>query len=149
MYIANLGDSRAVLIDAQGKAQRLSVDHKPEDERHKIEARGGRVVLDRRNTERVDGVLAMARALGDLRLHVGRRPQITRIDLQPQATAQYLLLACDGIYDVLHDDVLAAFISKAAQTGRSPDNIAADLVRAAHARGSGDNLSAMLIPLRA
>lgn len=44
-YIANLGDSRAVLVGKNGAAQRLSFDQKPSDdeERAKIEGRGGRV----------------------------------------------------------------------------------------------------------
>lgn len=41
LVVANVGDSRAVLCDAGGRARQLSVDHEPLRERRAIEARGG------------------------------------------------------------------------------------------------------------
>ena len=61
IYCANSGDSRAVLM-SKGKAIPLSFDHKPsnEDETKRIEASGHFVEDDR-----VDGNLALSRAIGD------------------------------------------------------------------------------------
>ena len=69
-YIAHAGDSRAVLASG-GKAIQLSKDHKPEDlnERERITKAGGFVA----ESNRVNGILALTRALGD-------------VDLQPAVT---------------------------------------------------------------
>ena len=61
----NLGDSRAVLakmVDGKLTAINLSEDHKPENEEEKrrIEDAGGSV-----DFARVDGTLALSRAIGD------------------------------------------------------------------------------------
>ncbi|KAM6503650.1 protein phosphatase 2C Ptc3 [Amanita muscaria] len=61
IYVANAGDSRSV-IDIKGEAKPLSFDHKPtnEPERARICAAGGYI-----ESERVNGNLALSRALGD------------------------------------------------------------------------------------
>ena len=61
IYCANAGDSRAVLCKA-GKAVNLSDDHKPMDEveKDRIEKAKGFV-----EDKRVNGTLAVARAIGD------------------------------------------------------------------------------------
>jgi serine/threonine protein phosphatase PrpC len=58
---ANAGDSRAVL-SKKGKAKELSVDHKPDtpSEKRRIERANGYV-----EDSRVNGMLALSRALGD------------------------------------------------------------------------------------
>jgi len=44
IYIANVGDCRAVLSEFNGnKVTNLSTDHKPNDERQRIEEAGGKV----------------------------------------------------------------------------------------------------------
>src|SRR6185312_4720998 len=61
IYIANVGDSRAV-ASFGGRADPLSQDHKPssETESRRIVAAGGWVEFNR-----VNGNLALSRALGD------------------------------------------------------------------------------------
>lgn len=58
---ANAGDSRSVL-SKKGKAKDLSIDHKPDlpSERRRIERASGFV-----EESRVNGMLALSRALGD------------------------------------------------------------------------------------
>lgn len=69
---ANAGDSRACLSRG-GKNVELSYDHKPynEGERSRIERAGGMVSM-----KRVDGELAVSRALGDF--------QFKNVKLPPQ-----------------------------------------------------------------
>lgn len=61
VYVANAGDARCVLSE-KGTAVELSVDHKPDlpSERSRVLA-AGHIVED----GRVDGIIAISRALGD------------------------------------------------------------------------------------
>ena len=61
LYVGNVGDSRCI-ASINGKAEALSVDHKPSDqyERARIENAGGFVEFNR-----VNGNLALSRAVGD------------------------------------------------------------------------------------
>jgi serine/threonine protein phosphatase PrpC len=81
-----------------GKALRLSHDHKGTDEEEvkRITDLGGFVVLNR-----VNGILAVTRALGDhnMKEYVTAEPYITTTDLpeDTESTNTFLILACDGV----------------------------------------------------
>ncbi|GKV05074.1 hypothetical protein SLEP1_g17117 [Rubroshorea leprosula] len=104
ILVANCGDSRAVLCRA-GKAIPLSFDHKPDrsDELERIKGVGGRVIF--LNGARVEGILAMSRAIGDkyLKPVVTSEPEITFTKREPQD--ECLILASDGLWDVLSSDL--------------------------------------------
>lgn len=100
---ASVGDSRAVLCRADGSAVDLSDDHKPENtqERARIEAAGGHVA-----DNRVNGQLAMSRALGDFqykrdtKLAVDKQLVIPNPDVVTaprQEGDRFIIIACDGI----------------------------------------------------
>eukprot|EP00408_Alexandrium_pacificum_P023590 CAMPEP_0171182676 /NCGR_PEP_ID=MMETSP0790-20130122/14890_1 /TAXON_ID=2925 /ORGANISM="Alexandrium catenella, Strain OF101" /LENGTH=459 /DNA_ID=CAMNT_0011647637 /DNA_START=159 /DNA_END=1538 /DNA_ORIENTATION=- len=170
LLIGNLGDSRAVLCRSQNgrlSAVRLSDDHKPgrADERHRIEAKGG--VVDMQGVWRVFTPgpalfggrhvlwgLAVSRAFGDLLMKEPQRygcvgatgelvtavPELHTYDLHPTED-RFLILACDGIWDVLGDDDAVAVCIE----HRSADLAAHALIRKAFEIGSDDNLTAMVI----
>src|SRR3546814_2043589 len=71
-----LGDSRAVLVDFNGKTTILTHDHAPDSprERARIEAAGGRV-----RGGRVNGRLAVARSLGAYPYKKRVRPRLHSI----------------------------------------------------------------------
>lgn len=112
--VANVGDSRAVL-SRNGRAHDLSQDHKPDsrNEAERIMKAGGRVTEEHcgsRTIARVNGDLACSRAIGDLRFKNNPRanaaeqsvtcvPEITTCTRQ--RADQFLILACDGVWDVL------------------------------------------------
>ncbi len=99
IFVANAGDSRAVLC-RDGEAIPLSKDHKPSRQmkwQRIIKAFG---LCDVVLGDRVQGVLAVSRALGDkvLNPYVIPEPEITQTRVDPQH--EFLILACDGVWDV-------------------------------------------------
>ncbi|KAM3736399.1 hypothetical protein ACB098_10G160900 [Castanea mollissima] len=104
IVVANCGDSRAVLCRG-GVAIPLSEDHKPDrsDEQARVEAAGGRVIFV--NGARVEGILAMSRAIGDkyLKPFVTSEPEITFTKREPED--ECLILASDGLWDVLSSEL--------------------------------------------
>ncbi|KAG0063606.1 Protein phosphatase 2C 2 [Linnemannia elongata] len=114
LYVGNAGDSRAVL-SRDGKAVALSIDHKPAniDESTRILFSGGYV-----ENGRVNGLLATSRALGDFGFKStdtadpGEQIVIAVPDVVEHELAdedEFLVLACDGIWDCLSSQQLISF----------------------------------------
>jgi len=108
---ANVGDSRAVLCRG-GKAIRLTIDHKASlpEEAKRIQEAGGFIGRNKR----VNGVLAISRAFGD---HLFKEndvvtavPYASETELGPEDT--FLILACDGLWDVMEDQEAVEFVLK-------------------------------------
>jgi len=154
LYIANIGDSRAVLFN-EGKVKRVSVDHKPLDaqEYQRIINVNGWVSPD----GRINGVLSVARALGDKALFpfVSSQAFTATYELGPSTTSsdttsssKFLILACDGVWDVVSDEQACNVVSEALQRYNGNATIAATTLRDwAYLNGSNDNISVMVIPL--
>ncbi|XP_034924452.1 probable protein phosphatase 2C 75 isoform X1 [Populus alba] len=167
IIVANCGDSRAVLSRG-GRAIPLSVDHKPDrqDELARIEAAGGRVIyLD---GARVEGILAMSRAIGDeyLKPFVIPEPEITFTKRESEDDC--LLLASDGLWDVLSGDLACKVARQCLREENRPVNAgpqikdegagalypsrsmlaAALLTRLALGRRSCDNISVIVVDLK-
>lgn len=115
LYCANAGDSRAVAC-IRGNAYALSEDHKPTlaIEKHRIEAAGGWVEFGRVNRH-----LALSRAFGDFIFKQNSRKsqeeQIVTVlpDLNEFTITEdweFLILACDGIWDVMTNDEAVEFV---------------------------------------
>ncbi|XP_057523073.1 protein phosphatase 2C 37-like [Amaranthus tricolor] len=171
IVVSNCGDSRAVLC-RNGVAIPLSSDHKPDrpDELNRIEKAGGRVIYW--DGPRVLGMLAMSRAIGDnyLKPYVIPDPEVTETDRTP--TDDCLILASDGLWDVVSNETAAAVArmclvnaEKAQSLPRSIGNQAGEaanressdkacldasilLTKLALARQSADNVSVVVIDLR-
>jgi protein phosphatase PTC1 len=100
IYVANVGDTRAVL-SKNGRAERLSYDHKGSDRAEVDRVRsGGGIVIE----NRVGGSLAVTRAFGDLSLKrdgVIAKPFIKKHVLR--GADKFLVIATDGVWDVMED----------------------------------------------
>ena len=155
LVVANVGDSRAVLVQRSGAAHALSDDHKPNrpDEVKRIQALGGAVFFH--GVWRVQGVLAVSRAIGDraLKPYVSATPELRWWDCSPSDAA--LVLACDGLWDVLSNEQVADVVLAAMHPlpGREEAHEAAQrasaaLVRQAILSGSTDNVTAIVVDLR-
>jgi len=97
LYTANVGDARIVLC-RNGRALRLSYDHKGSDENEgrRVASAGGLIL-----NNRVNGVLAVTRALGDAYMKdlVTGHPYTTETVIQADQD-EFLILACDGVSNV-------------------------------------------------
>ncbi|CAK7205744.1 mgpp2cl-1, protein phosphatase 2C-like protein 1 [Sporothrix eucalyptigena] len=138
LYTANVGDARIILCRS-GKALRLSYDHKGSDENEgRRIANAGGLVLN----NRVNGVLAVTRALGDTYIKelVTGHPYTTETVIQPELD-EFVIIACDGLWDVCNDQDAVNLIRNVAD----PVTAAKMLVDHALAHFSTDNLSCMVV----
>ncbi len=152
LYAINLGDSRAMVCSG-GKTIALSDDQKPNrpDELARIKAAGGFVAVY--GVPRVGGRLAIARALGDASLKapalaqswVSATPEVMTYTLTEQD--EFLLLACDGVWDVMSNEQAVKIVRDALASGKSLTEAAKKLRDTTYKMGSGDNISVMIVPL--
>ncbi|AQZ17658.1 PTC1 (YDL006W) [Zygosaccharomyces parabailii] len=139
LYTANVGDSRIVLF-RNGKSIRLTYDHKASDvlEMQRVEKAGGLIMKSR-----VNGMLAVTRSFGDKffdGLVVGN-PFTTSVQLTDND--EFLILACDGLWDVIDDQDACELIRDIGE----PNEAAKTLVRYALENGTTDNVTAMVVYL--
>ena len=159
LTVANAGDSRAVLC-RRGEAIPLSRDHKPqdEDERARIQNAGGFV-----QEGRVNGSLALSRAIGDLEYKqsknlpaheqiVTAHPEITVNEIKDGD--EFLVIACDGIWDVLTNQQTVDFVRARLDADVPLSGICeqlADECMAPDTKGTGigcDNMSVVIVLLK-
>jgi protein phosphatase 1L len=152
IVVGNIGDSRAVLLTTSDEVIALSEDHKPDrsDERQRIEALGGYVVM--KGVFRVMGVLAVSRAIGDMYLKkwVTGMPEMREEHSLKLVGAKCLILASDGLWDVMLNEDIPAMINSVPQTldGRLDTEAIAKLLSIeACRRHSMDNITVMVVDL--
>jgi serine/threonine protein phosphatase PrpC len=94
---------------------------------------------------RVNGIVAVSRAFGNFRHKVIiPEPDFKEFTLTGQE--QYIVLACDGLWDVMNNESLRKFINKyMAKNGRKTQGISEALVNEALRLGSTDNVSVIFI----
>ncbi|XP_048481383.1 probable protein phosphatase 2C T23F11.1 isoform X5 [Plutella xylostella] len=134
VYCANVGDSRAVACVA-GRAESLSYDHKPNnpEELRRITAGGGWVQLNR-----VNGNLALSRALGDYvfkrNSRLSARDQVVTAypDVQVRQLTddwEFIVIACDGIWEVLSNEEVISFCRARLLSGWEPTAVCEALMQ--------------------
>ncbi|XP_064637013.1 probable protein phosphatase 2C T23F11.1 [Lineus longissimus] len=133
IFTGNVGDSRAI-ASFGGRCEVLSFDHKPsnEDETKRIIAAGGWVEFNR-----VNGNLALSRALGDFvfKKNNKKRAEEQIVTAYPDVTTceitddlEFLVLACDGIWDVLSNQEVVDFVRVRIASGQDPEYICEELM---------------------
>jgi len=133
LFIANSGDSRAIISD-NGEAVALTIDHKPNSptELERIKNAGGFVECGR-----VNGNLALSRALGDFEFKqnssltdeeqvVTSNPDL--FERKIGENDEFIVLACDGIWDVLTNQEVVDIIRFGIARNKDLGSIAEDVM---------------------
>jgi serine/threonine protein phosphatase PrpC len=145
LHMGHTGDSRGVLCH-RGQLELLTTDHRPDNsaEQQRITAAGGKISY-RGGTPRVNGDLSMTRALGAFHLQDAGliyEPELLSRELEKDDDS-FLMLATDGLFEVLQDHEIVALAQQAATPSQAAEAIG-DL---ALAYGAVDNVTLVLVPL--
>lgn len=156
---ANVGDSRCVIGTKNGLAINMSEDHKPStpDEKKRIIKANGFVYMDR-----VNGELAMSRALGDFQYKQSKElntaeqmvtcyPDIA-VHKRDNEMDKFVVLACDGVWDVMSNAEAISYlvtIVPATASENTAESMAYSLIDLSLNLNSTDNLSAIVVKLNA
>ncbi|XP_030234874.1 protein phosphatase 1B isoform X1 [Gadus morhua] len=151
LFFINCGDSRAVLY-RNARVCFSTLDHKPcnPQEKERIQNAGGSVMI-----QRVNGSLAVSRALGDFDYKcvdgkgqteqlVSPEPDVFEMVRSPELD-QFVVLACDGIWDVMSNEELCEFVRSRLEVSHDLERVCNELVDTCLHKGSRDNMSVVLV----
>ncbi|RHY00975.1 hypothetical protein DYB36_012891, partial [Aphanomyces astaci] len=161
IFSANIGDSRCILSKSQNQSPiQMSLDHKPDHETEKLRivAAGGTVFRGR-----VCGGVAVSRSFGDYwfkRNEEGKpdkKPWEHLVIAEPCVNVQprdlikdeFLVLCCDGIYDVMSNEQVQRFVRDRFKAGKSPKEVSELLMDECLNKGSRDNMSVIIVVFNA
>ncbi|KAF3705905.1 Protein phosphatase 1B [Channa argus] len=150
IYFANCGDSRAMLCRS-GQVCFSTEDHKPYNplEKERIESAGGTV-----SVQRINGSLAVSRALGDFSYKgaENRTPSEQMVSPEPEVCVversladEFLVLACDGVWDTISNEDLCAFIHNRLHVCNDLRDVCSQVIDLCLYKGSLDNISIILL----
>jgi hypothetical protein len=127
-------------------------DHKPINpaEKERIQNAGGSVMI-----QRVNGSLAVSRALGDYEYKnvegkgpceqlVSPEPEIS-VEPKDEAHDEFMVLACDGVWDVMSNEDLVEFIRSRLRITNDLASICNQVIDTCLYKGSRDNMSMVLV----
>ena len=161
IYVANAGDSRALVYSNDGTVTALSVDHKPDNEieRTRINNAGGYV-----SNGRVNDNLNLSRAIGDLeyKKNPALKPEQQIISAFPDVVSKplephhkFLLIGCDGVWEMLSANDICLLIDSRmsadpqVKLSTVVEELLDKLIAKDTSEGVGcDNMSAVLVQFR-
>lgn len=144
LWMVNVGDSRAILLNHKGITIPLTIDHKPNStaERTRIEKLGGKIKFDGADWRIKD--LSLSRAFGDIDTapYVTHKPEVFRVRLNKKD--KFVIFACDGLWDVVTNSNATKFVNNLRQQNYT-GNIAKKLAEYAIKQGSYDNVTVSIL----
>ncbi len=144
IWIANVGDSRAVLCNHLNKAVPLSKDHKPhhEAEKKRIETMGGKIKFD--GVDWRIGDLSLSRSFGDIDYtpYVTHNPEIFKYKINKKD--KFIIFACDGLWDVVNNTEAINYVNYLIDK-KFTGNISKKLAEYAITKGSYDNVTISIL----
>lgn len=140
IYCGNVGDSKAILVHKDSVTQ-ISYEHKPHDRKefNMVKKKGGYIKDDR-----VQEVLSMTRSLGDIELKDFISSEPSLFDITIKEDDRYIVLACDGVWDVVSQDLIPKFLNPEVDCDTNA-RIIRDL---AFSLGSTDNITCIVIDVQ-
>lgn len=138
VMFGNIGDSR-VVWSLDGTSFKFSKDHKPNDpiELKRVTELGGNVTKRRGDVFRVEGNLAISRAIGDTELFPYVIPEVEVYGPFQLQKNGFYVMASDGVFDVMENNEMFLRIMKTKQLYSEIRNIAVE----SKERGSRDDIS--------
>lgn len=114
-YVLNIGDCRTLIYYKNGFCEQITNDHTANiiDEQNIIKKNGGYVIkID--HVWRVNGVLAVTRAIGNFNLHnvISHHPDIFEIDMTQNEGIKYIFQTSDGIFERYTNDEVFDLLKK-------------------------------------
>ena len=151
IYGANIGDTRCTLFNEKN-IERLTIEHRVEDSKEKERIINSGGIL---KEGRVNGTLMLSRVFGDFELKkVGVKcdPYLFKKEINSDIKNQFLILASDGIWDIIDEWEIKHYISDICSqnegTGESITKLICDkLVDESMHGGGWDNISVFTIKL--
>jgi len=139
------------MLVSNGTVKFASEDHKPSNEKEskRIYDAGGHVQIGR-----VNGNLAVSRALGDFVYkdtpHLPEHAQKVSAEaditiFERSAEDEFIVLACDGIWDVVSCDNVRDFVTDHLKAGLAPEVICERLLDHCLGRDSKDNMTVVIV----
>lgn len=170
VYLANVGDSRAVLVRKDGSVQQMTVDHKIDEpqEWDMVQSRvlsGDATMLQTHpgvyrmvRYDRSGAVfgIAMSRSIGDDQATVST-PDISAFQVTPEDLA--LVLCSDGVFDSMHNEQVGQYVKDTMSLAGDRDALyqqAAEglvswcfdiAIAREKSQANIDNLTALILPL--
>mmetsp|Transcript_9190 Transcript_9190/g.23025 ORF Transcript_9190/g.23025 Transcript_9190/m.23025 type:complete len:598 (-) Transcript_9190:1093-2886(-) len=163
LFIGNIGDSEAVLCRAECPLSITKV-HNPQrnpDEIKRITDAGGRLYNKRVGHPHLNSAffnLAVSRSIGDLmykhpEFTCGKPsgliadPDVYRLTLEEDDL--FLILACDGLWDVMTHEEVVDFVLDEFARGKSLEDVSKALIKEAEmVRQSADNITLCIVTFR-
>ena len=149
VYSANVGDSRVSLISPE-HIIRLSYDHRTTDEKEKKRIlESGMEIID----DRICGTLMLTRIFGNYEYKEENEnennkglicePFISKIEIDLSIENQFLILASDGIWDILTEEEIQNIIKKYQDTQK----ICSIIIKKCLENEAWDNMSVFAVKL--
>lgn len=165
IYLAHVADARGLVCDSQGNVVIATLDHtlnpKKTDcqamhdftatERARVAHYGGSFIyiygMNRMTCPISQYAFPFTRAMGDAdfkKYGMIATPSVINCAIPKNGI---IVLACDGVWDVLTNEQVAQFVTSARADGRTQAETAQELVTEAMNAGSTDNISATVVYL--
>ena len=153
VYSANVGDSRVSLISPE-HIIRLSYDHRTSDEKEKKRIlESGMDIID----DRICGTLMLTRIFGNYEYKEEKdeknsenenkglicEPFISKINIDPNIENQFLIIASDGVWDILTEEDIQKIIQKYQDTQK----ICSIIIKKCLENEAWDNMSVFAVKL--
>jgi len=144
ILVANIGDSRCMILHLDGTFTTMSDDHKPTNpiEKKRIEDSGSVI-----SNGRINGDINVSRSFGDF---THKKGPIQAVSVVPDfknlrmLETDLLLICCDGIMERFDRQFLADFIFQQ-KTRENLGKLCKKICMKAYLKGSSDNLTCIVV----